>query len=89
MFSAESGGSKIALVALARLLHELGFPLIDAQVANTHTLQLGATEIPRALFLQEVGRLTRLPGRIGNWAELTPQLIQPCAGNRAGSAAGV
>jgi leucyl/phenylalanyl-tRNA--protein transferase len=89
MFSAESGGSKIALVALARLLHELGFPLIDAQVANTHTLQLGATEIPRALFLQEVTRLTRLPGRTGSWAELTPRLIQPCSDNWTGPAARV
>ena len=81
MFSAESGGSKVALVVLAQLLHGLGFPLIDTQVANPHTLQLGATEIPRDRFLQEVGRLTRLPGRVGNWAELTPQLAQPCVGS--------
>ena len=81
MFSAESGGSKVALVVLAQLLHGLGFPLIDTQVANPHTLQLGATEIPRDRFLQEVGRLTRLPGRVGNWAELTPQLVQPCVGS--------
>jgi leucyl/phenylalanyl-tRNA--protein transferase len=81
MFSAESGGSKVALVALAQLLHGLGFPLIDTQVANPHTLQLGATEIPRARFLQEVSRLTRLPGRTGSWADLTPQLIQPCMGS--------
>lgn len=81
MFSAESGGSKVALVALAQLLHGLGFPLIDTQVANPHTLQLGATEMPRDRFLQEVSRLARLPGRIGNWADLTPQLVQPCAGN--------
>ena len=79
MFSAESGGSKIALIALAQLLNEMGFPLIDTQVANAHTLSLGAEEIPRREFLAEVARLVELPGRIGNWAELTSRLLQPCA----------
>jgi leucyl/phenylalanyl-tRNA--protein transferase len=79
MFSAESGGSKVALIALAQLLHAMGFPLIDTQVANPHTLSLGAEEIPRREFLGEVARLVKLPGRVGNWADLTPQLLQPCA----------
>ncbi len=78
MFSAQSGASKIALVALAALLHAMGFPLIDTQVANPHTLSLGAEEIPRRQFLAEVARLIKLPGRVGSWAELTPQLLQPC-----------
>jgi len=78
MFSAESGGSKVALVALARLLRDMDFPLLDTQVSNPHTLGLGAIEIPRASFLGEVARLTALPGRSGNWAELTPRLLQPC-----------
>ena len=78
MFSADSGGSRIALIALAQLLHEMGFPLIDTQVANAHTLSLGAEEIPRVEFLAEVARLVELPGRLGNWTELTPRLLQPC-----------
>jgi leucyl/phenylalanyl-tRNA--protein transferase len=77
MFSAESGGSRIALIALAQLLHGMGFPLIDTQVANAHTLSLGAEEIPRRRFLDEVARLVELPGRIGNWAGLEPRLLQP------------
>ncbi|TPG05920.1 leucyl/phenylalanyl-tRNA--protein transferase [Rhodanobacter glycinis] len=77
MFSAESGGSKIALVAIARLLREMDFPLIDTQVSNPHTLGLGAIEMPRAQFLQEVARLSQLPGRVGSWADLTPRLLQP------------
>lgn len=81
MFSAESGGSKLALVALARLLHEIDFPLLDAQVSNAHTLGLGAVEMPRGQFLQEVARLGRLTGPDGSWAGLTPRLIQPCAGH--------
>jgi len=79
MFSAESGGSKLALVGLAQLLQSLGFPLLDTQVANPHTLGLGAVEVPRRDFLAEVSRLTALPGRIGNWAELQDRLPQPCA----------
>ncbi|MFC5435119.1 leucyl/phenylalanyl-tRNA--protein transferase [Rhodanobacter umsongensis] len=77
MFSAESGGSKIALVALGRLLHELDFPLIDTQVSNPHTLGLGAIDMPRGQFLQEVARLGQSPGRVGSWADLTPRLLRP------------
>ena len=84
MFSAESGGSKIALVALAGLLRAMGFPLIDTQVANPHTLSLGAEEIPRRQFLAEVARLIELPGHVGSWSARTPQLMQPCS-DRAGT----
>ena len=85
MFSGESGGSKIALIALAGLLQSMGFPLIDTQVANPHTLSLGAEEIPRRQFLAEVARLIELPGRVGNWAQLTPELLQPCSGRLHGA----
>jgi leucyl/phenylalanyl-tRNA--protein transferase len=77
MFSAQSGGSKIALIALAQLLRTLEFPLIDAQVANAHTLGLGATEISRSEFLRHASRLVRLPSSAGSWAVLTAQLLQP------------
>ncbi|WP_027484924.1 leucyl/phenylalanyl-tRNA--protein transferase [Rhodanobacter sp. OR87] len=81
MFSAESGGSKLALVTLARLLHAMDFPLLDAQVANPHTLGLGAVEMPRAEFLRQVARLGQLPGLVGSWAAFTSRLIQPGAGD--------
>lgn len=51
MFSVESGGSKVALYAACRTLASWGMPLLDAQVANAHTLGLGAIQIPRAAFL--------------------------------------
>lgn len=57
MFSRQSGGSKLALMELARLLREHGCPLIDAQVANAHTLGLGAREISRAQYLDEIAAL--------------------------------
>ncbi len=81
MFSAESGGSKLALVALAQLLHGMDFPLLDAQVSNAHTLGLGAIEMPRAEFLRQVARLSQTPGLVDSWAALSPRLIQPCTGD--------
>ena len=68
MFSRESGGSKVALTALAQLLREWDFPLLDAQVANPHLLSLGAQVIRREDFLREVTALTCLPGKTGSWA---------------------
>jgi len=79
MFSAESGGSKVALAALARLLYDMDYPLIDTQVSNAHTLGLGAMEIPRVQFLQQVAKLGQRSGLVGSWAAFTPRLIQPCA----------
>ena len=61
MFSAHSGGSKLALVALAAMLREWGFPLLDAQVSNPHLLGLGAREIPREAFLAQVRQLAGQP----------------------------
>ena len=70
MFSACSGGSKLALCALAALLREWEFPLIDAQVSNDHLLGLGAQEIPRAEFLKNVTQLTTAPFDQDRWRQL-------------------
>ncbi len=67
MFSAASGGSKVALAGLACRLREWGWPLIDAQVVNPHLLSLGAESRARAAFLDEVTRLTCLADPAGNW----------------------
>lgn len=67
MFSAASGGSKVALAALARVLHGWGWPLLDAQVENAHLRRMGAQTWPRPRFLAEVRRLVALPGRVGCW----------------------
>jgi leucyl/phenylalanyl-tRNA---protein transferase len=68
MFSAESGGSKVALAALAAHLGSWGFPLIDAQVENDHLISLGAELWPRARFLAAVAELTAEPGIVGSWS---------------------
>ena len=67
MFSRESGGSKVALLALAQRLRAYGAPLVDAQVSNPHLLGLGALEWPRAWFLDQVARLVRQPLDAAAW----------------------
>ncbi len=69
MFSAESGGSKVALAALARALHAWGWPLIDAQVENPHLLALGAERWPRDAFLAANRALVARPEPPGSWRE--------------------
>ncbi|WMJ69156.1 leucyl/phenylalanyl-tRNA--protein transferase [Stenotrophomonas sp. 24(2023)] len=70
MFSGASGGSKVALAALARTLHGWGWPLIDAQVENPHLLRMGAEHLPREAFLDHVRRAVREDGRTGSWQGL-------------------
>jgi len=67
MFSARSGGSKVALAGLCRLLHGWGFPFLDAQVTNDHLLSMGAVEIARRPFVAQARRLAAMPGRVGSW----------------------
>jgi leucyl/phenylalanyl-tRNA--protein transferase len=67
MFSGASGGSKVALAALAHRLHAWGWPLIDAQVENDHLVSLGAVALPRAEFLARVARQVDAPEAAGAW----------------------
>lgn len=67
MFSAETGGSKVALAALARQLHAWQMPLIDAQVGNPHLARLGAASLPRSVFAAEVATLVAAPAPADDW----------------------
>nr|WP_255681934.1 leucyl/phenylalanyl-tRNA--protein transferase [Luteimonas sp. BDR2-5] len=67
MFSGESGGSKVALAALARQLHAWGMPLVDAQVGNPHLARLGAASWPRDRFAAEVAVLVDAPAPVADW----------------------
>jgi leucyl/phenylalanyl-tRNA--protein transferase len=67
MFAHETDASKIALVALARELHARGFTLIDCQVPSSHLASLGAEEIPRRRFLDELEAALKRPGQPGPW----------------------
>ena len=68
MVSMRSGGSKVALGALAARLHQWDWPLLDAQVENPHLLSLGAELWPRDRFLDAIAGLVESPGRIGSWS---------------------
>ncbi|MGH8032164.1 MAG: leucyl/phenylalanyl-tRNA--protein transferase [Luteimonas sp.] len=68
MFSARSGGSKVALAALAQRMKRWGWPLIDAQVENAHLISLGAKLLPRADFIAEIDTLTALVADTGSWS---------------------
>lgn len=74
MFSARSGGSKMALVAACRHLHAAGYPWLDAQVTNPHLLAMGAEEWPRRHFLEGVAELVRTPPGADVWQ---PGLLGP------------
>ena len=67
MFSARSGGSKVALAALAMRLDAWNWPLIDAQVENPHLERLGAEAWPRHDFLARIRDLCDEPGLTGPW----------------------
>ena len=69
MFSAVSGGSKIALAALAAILREWGWPVIDAQVESEHLLRMGATTLPRDAFLDAIARQITLNVDAGPWTQ--------------------
>jgi len=61
MFSARPNASKLALIHLARGLSAAGFELIDCQVGNPHLATLGATTLPRAIFLERLRTGLRYP----------------------------
>ncbi|MBU6248040.1 MAG: leucyl/phenylalanyl-tRNA--protein transferase [Xanthomonadaceae bacterium] len=72
MFSRESGGSKVALLALAQCLHDWGFPLLDAQVSNPHLLALGAEHMPRTAFIAALRELVVEPMDRAVWRAMPP-----------------
>lgn len=61
MFSRATDGSKIALVALCRLLQEAGVELLDCQVGNPHLFSMGAEDMDRLEFEQLLQALVDRP----------------------------
>jgi leucyl/phenylalanyl-tRNA--protein transferase len=68
MFSAVSGGSKLALALLCRFLAEGGIDLLDAQVPNPHLALLGAKTLARSDYLQRLARPTPRGAGPGPWS---------------------
>jgi leucyl/phenylalanyl-tRNA--protein transferase len=62
MFGRDNAG-KVAFHALVRHLRARGFMLLDTQYINPFTRRLGAVEIPRARFMEELSRAVDIPVR--------------------------
>ena len=67
MFSRRRDASKVALAVLAGQLCSWEFDLIDCQVTTDHLVSLGAEEIPRRRFLDELRQALRKTTRRGVW----------------------
>jgi leucyl/phenylalanyl-tRNA--protein transferase len=67
MFSRADDASKLALYYLCRQLTEWKFAVIDCQIASAHLGRLGAREISRERFLNELRHVVGCGGRTGLW----------------------
>jgi leucyl/phenylalanyl-tRNA---protein transferase len=67
MFTRVPDASKVALVSLVRQLQAWGFRIIDCQQASPHVMRLGAEEIPRREFVDQLTTALTLPDRRGRW----------------------
>lgn len=67
MFSAISGGSKVALAAACREFAAWGIGLLDAQVPNPHLTSLGARPMARADYLSQLALIPRGSPAPGSW----------------------
>ncbi|TDJ46456.1 MAG: leucyl/phenylalanyl-tRNA--protein transferase [Gammaproteobacteria bacterium] len=69
MFSRTTNASKIALITAVNYLRARDFALLDCQIWSSHLQTLGATTLPRSVFLQQIDELCRPPGSPGSWAK--------------------
>jgi leucyl/phenylalanyl-tRNA--protein transferase len=79
MFSDRSNASKIALLFLSRMLDDASLGIVDCQVQSSHLLSLGASNMPRAAFVELLDQLCEPPQAIENWPETpirVPELLQ-------------
>ncbi|MCL4744732.1 MAG: leucyl/phenylalanyl-tRNA--protein transferase [Burkholderiaceae bacterium] len=61
MFTRRADASKLALCALVHTLRACGFRMIDCQQNTGHLASLGATQVRREWFLQQVCELASMP----------------------------
>ena len=88
MFSLVTDASKAALYCLSSHLSARRYHLIDCQVTSPHLLSLGATEIPRREFLENLELALSQPDKIESWSSLDPEtMFMPPPQHRDHSAA--
>ena len=69
MFFTQANASKYGFIGLVQKLIENGFELIDCQVHNAHLESLGATMIPRNIFLSLLDTHIGEEVMIGKWTD--------------------
>jgi leucyl/phenylalanyl-tRNA--protein transferase len=69
MFNRGVDGSKIALVALCRLLDGWDYGLLDCQIGNPHLFRMGAVELSRRAFERRLRLLAEDERAPGSWRE--------------------
>lgn len=67
MFSRVADASKAGYILLVRALARAGFSLIDCQVYTPHLVSLGAENISRKEYLNQLGKGLKGVTRKGNW----------------------
>ncbi|PKH24297.1 leucyl/phenylalanyl-tRNA--protein transferase [Enterobacterales bacterium CwR94] len=71
MFSRRPNASKTGLLVFSQHFQQQGGQLIDCQVLNPHTASLGAKEISRHLYLQQLNQLVTQPLSSSCWQAQT------------------
>lgn len=67
MFTKKSNASKVAFVSLVQQLTKWHFSLIDCQITTPHLKSLGASEVSRTQFLNQLKSCISKPTRKGKW----------------------
>lgn len=88
MFSARTGGSKIALACLVHRLKAGGFQLFDTQFLTPHLASLGAEEITRAEYQRRLGKAIALPASFNPKGYSPPSTLSPSGSSSTASTSG-
>jgi leucyl/phenylalanyl-tRNA--protein transferase len=82
MFSARTGGSKVALAFLVHRLRAGGFRLFDTQFLTPHLASLGAVEIPRADYHRRLAEAIAQPARFDppGYSPSVPSVLSATSG---------
>ncbi len=70
MFHHETDASKVAFARMVSYVRKYSFSLIDAQQPTDHLRRLGAQEVPRDRFLEELAEALEKPTRQGSWSDI-------------------
>ncbi len=74
MFHVERDASKTALIHLVARLRLGGYRLLDSQFLTSHLANLGAVEIPRAVYRARLAQAIELPAEFAAWPPGKPML---------------